>query len=285
MPKSGKLVIIGGHESKEDNPLILRFISENIGDGKLVVATVASAHPAAMWETYQPVFRRLGVKHVYHLDIESREQAREPRALRVLDDADGVFFSGGDQLKITTTLGGTDVARRVGEIHQNGGLIAGTSAGASVMCDTMIVGGPSDGSARVGKLVRMAPGLGLISNVLIDQHFAERGRVPRLVGAIAQNPRHLGIGIDENTAIIVDTFNRRFRVIGEGAVYVFNACDMSYSNLSEEEPERALSIFGIRLDTLSQGDSYDLIARVPKNAPAETIDREIGKEFEKSARA
>jgi cyanophycinase len=228
-----------------------------------------------MWTQYERVFRRLGVKHLYHLDVEAREEACEERKAKILDDAVGVFFSGGDQIKITMMLGGTEIVRCIRAIYGGGGVIAGTSAGASVMCDTMIVGGGSNGSARIGHTVRMAPGLGLISDVLIDQHFAERGRVPRLVGAIAQNPCMLGIGIDEDTAIVVERWGRRFRVIGNGAVYLFNARDMSYANLSEEEPDRTLSVFDVRMDMLSQGDSYDLTTRRPMHGTAEDVEKEI----------
>jgi cyanophycinase len=273
--RSGTLMIIGGHEDKERDALILRDLVRRIGDGKLVVATLASDQPGEMWSTYDRVLRRLGVKHLYHLNIETRDDACSARTLKILEDAAGVFFTGGDQLKITMMLGGTDVASRVREIYEHGGVIAGTSAGASVMCSTMIVHGSDDSSARIGQLVRMSPGLGLIEDVVIDQHFAERGRVPRLIGAIAQNPRILGIGIDENTAIVVERRGRRFRVVGAGAVYAFDAHGMSYANLTEEETDRTLSVFDIRLDMLSQGDSYDLTTRRPTKGPAEEIEQEI----------
>jgi cyanophycinase len=271
-------MIIGGHEDKDGNELILKELVHRVGDGKLVLATVASKEPTGTWAEYERTFRRLGIRHLHHLDIESREEACTERKARVLDDAVAVFFSGGDQIKITMMLGGTEIARRIHAIYDDGGVIAGTSAGASMMCDTMIVGGGDSSSARIGRTVRMSPGLGLISDVLIDQHFAERGRIPRLMGAIAQNPCILGIGIDEDTAIVVDRWGRRFRVIGSGAVYVFNAQGMSYANLAEEEVDRALSVFDVRMDMLSQGDSYDLTTRRPSHSPAEEVEREIDDE-------
>jgi cyanophycinase len=271
----GTLVIIGGHENKDDDPLILREVVRRVGDGKLVVATVASELPDEMWEDYERVFRRLGVKHLYKLDVESREEAFSDRKVQILADADAVFFTGGDQLKITTLLGASPLCERLREIyHDEGGMICGTSAGASVMSDTMLVGGGDDGSARIGRTVRMAPGLALVSDVLIDQHFAERGRVGRLLGAVAQNPRLLGIGIDENTAIIMEG-GRQFQVLGEGAVYVFNAWDMTYANLTEESRDRALSMFGTRVDVLSQGDSYEMESRTPTNHPAHVIEEQL----------
>jgi cyanophycinase len=204
--------------------------------------------------------------------VGSREEACDARKARILDDAVGAFFTGGDQLQITMMLGGTEIARRVREIYAGGGVIAGTSAGASVMCDTMIVGGGGNGSTRIGQAISMSPGLGLISDVLIDQHFAERGRLPRLLGAVAQNPCMLGIGIDENTAIVFQRRGRHFRVLGDGAVYLFNARDMSYSNLTEEETDRTLSIFDVRIDMLSQGDSYDLTTREPRHGAADSVE-------------
>jgi len=265
--RTGTLIIIGGHEDKGDDPLILKEVVSRIGDGKLVVATVASALPDEMWEDYQRVFRRLGVKHLFRLDVESHEDAYSDGKRRILEDADGVFFTGGDQLKITSLIGASPICERLREIYHEGGVICGTSAGASVMTDTMLVGGGKEESARIGSMVRMAPGLALVSDMLIDQHFAERGRIGRLLGAVAQNPRLLGIGIDENTAIVL-TGGRRFRVIGEGAVYVINAWDMTYSNLTDEAEDRALSMFGTRLDILSQGDTYDLSTRRPNGHPA-----------------
>src|SRR4051794_8145726 len=259
--RTGTLVIIGGHENKDDDPLILKEVVRRVDDGKLVVATVASEVPDELWEDYERVFRRLGVKHLYKLDVESREDAFSDRKVQILSDADAVFFTGGDQLRITTLLGASPVCERLREIYHGGGMICGTSAGASVMSDTMLVGGGDDASARVGRTVRMAPGLALVSDVLIDQHFAERGRVGRLLGAVAQNPRQLGIGIDENTAIIVE--ENRFRVIGSGAVYIVDCNGVTHSNIAEASPDRALSVYDVRLHVLSAGEWFDLAVRRP----------------------
>ena len=273
--RTGTLIIIGGHEDKGDDPLILKEVVRRVGNGKLVVATVASSLPDEMWEEYERVFRRLGIKHLYRLDLDSHEDAFSDRKRKLLEDADGVFFTGGDQLKITSLIGASPICERLRELYHSGGLVCGTSAGASVMSDTMLVGGGSDGSTRIGESVRMAPGLGLAKEILIDQHFAERGRVGRLLGAVAQNPRQLGIGIDENTAIVVTGGGRRFQVIGDGAVYVLNAWQMTYSNLTEESHDRALSMFGTRLDVLSQGDVYDLNKREPRNRPARVVEEAL----------
>lgn len=147
------------------------------------------------------------------------------------------------------------------DLHAQDGLIAGTSAGASVMSETMVVGGSSDESYRIGDL-HMAPGLGLLPQVIIDQHFDECGRLGRLLGAVAQNPRMLGIGIDEDTAIEVT--GTSFEAIGTGAVTIVDGAGVTRSNIAEASPERTLSINDVRLHVLSAGDRFDLEQRRPR---------------------
>jgi cyanophycinase len=268
------LMIIGGHEDKEDKKLILRAIAERIGGGKLVVTTAASQHPEKLADDYEQLFRGLGVRHLYKLKIESREDAMSDKSLRILDDANGVFFTGGDQLKITSQLGCSPVCERIQEIYESGGLIAGTSAGASVVTETMMVGGDDEQTHRIGEGLKLAPGLGLLKGVIVDQHFSERGRVGRLLAAITHNPRLLGIGIDENTAICVEQ-DVRFKVLGEGGVYIFDGGAITYSNLSEEETSRAISVYDMKVHVLSQGDTYDCRTRRPTQHPAEVIEEEL----------
>jgi cyanophycinase len=146
------------------------------------------------------------------------------------------------------------------ERYHEGLVIAGTSAGASVMSETMLVSGPSDDSHRVGDTLRMAPGLGLTQALIIDQHFAQRGRLSRLLGAVAQNPRLLGVGIDEDTAIIAREGNE-FEVVGNGAVYVVNGQAIAYTNLSDSKTAETISVHNVKLDVLSRGDKFDLKKR------------------------
>jgi cyanophycinase len=279
------LIIIGGKEDRSNDKLILGEVARRVGSGKLVVTTAAMAEGTdELFDVYEKAFRSLGVKHVYNLEIKDREDATRDSKVRILDNAKGVFFTGGDQMRITSQIGDTPIFRRIQEIYNSGGVIAGTSAGASAMSETMLVVGGDEASHVIGDSVRMAPGMGLIGGVIIDQHFMERGRVGRLLGAVAQNPKNLGIGIDEETAIVVERGNG-FYVIGSGAVYVIDGSEVTYSNIAEESSHRTLSIYDVRMHMLSQGDRFDLIARAPrqvKGQAAERLPREAQEE-EKTA--
>ena len=268
------LIIIGGHEDKSDEKLILRAVAERVGSGRLVIATVASNMPKDLYEDYERIFRGLGVKHIYKLEVETREDALSEKSVGTLDDATAVFFTGGDQVKITSQLGCSPVCERIQEIYESGGTIAGTSAGASVMTETMMVGGDGEESHRIGSSLKLAPGLGLIRGIIVDQHFAERGRIGRLLGAVTQNPRILGMGIDENTAVIVER-DRKFTVLGEGGVTILDAGASTYSNITDEETDRALSVYDVKLHQLSQGDVFDCQTRRPSAHPAEVIEEEL----------
>lgn len=259
----GTLFIIGGREDKLKDRIILRALVERLGTGKLVVTTVASDQHKELWEEYEQVFRTLGVKQIEHLTITQRAEPAEVPHLAMLQNAKAIFFTGGDQLKITTKLGGTPLIERIEQIFKNGGIVAGTSAGASVMSATMLVGGHHNQSHKIGTSLSLVPGLGFVKDIIIDQHFSERGRIGRLLGAVAQNPRMLGVGIDENTAIIVKG-GKYFQVLGSGAVYVVDGHGQTYTNISEEATERSLSAFHLRLHVLSQPDCFDLVQREPK---------------------
>jgi cyanophycinase len=263
--KNGTLIVIGGHEDRnsEGDRTILREVARRLNGGKLVLATVASHQPQGYFDEYQKAFADLGLGDLVELYVEDRSEASDSEKLRVIDDAAGIFFSGGDQLRITSQIGDTGIEAKVRKLYERGGVIAGTSAGASVMSDTMLVKGTSSETHRIGDL-HMAPGLGLIRDVIIDQHFAERGRFGRLIGAVAHNPRVLGIGIDEDTAAIVE--GDTMRVLGSGAVYVVDGEHVSHSNVAEARPERALSMHDVRVHVLAAGDGYDLKARQPEPA-------------------
>ncbi|HEX8825316.1 MAG TPA: cyanophycinase [Archangium sp.] len=275
-PVAGRLIIIGGHEDRENDRLILRQVTDCAKRGRVVVCTVASDVPGELWKTYERAFRELGCADVVHLDIERRADLMLDPPLHLIEGADAFFFTGGGQLKITTRFAGTRLCSAVEEFYRNGGTVAGTSAGAAVMAETMIVSGPSGETHKIGEALQMAPGLGFIRDVIVDQHFAERGRIGRLLGAVAQNPRFIGLGIDEDTAVIVER-EERFSVIGAGAAYIADAEDVTYTNVAEEETSRALSLFNVRLHVLSQGDSYDLRSRQPTHQFAKDVDERLAR--------
>lgn len=220
------------------------------------MATVASHQPKGYFDDYEKAFGDLGIGELVELYVENRSHASDK--LDLLKDAAGVFFSGGDQLRLTSQMAGTELDEELHRLLERGGVIAGTSAGASMMSDTMLVSGSSSETHRIGDL-QMAPGMALIRNVIIDQHFAERGRFGRLIGAVAHNPRVLGLGIDEDTAVIVE--DDRMSVIGGGAAYVVDGKKASYSNVAEGGAKRVLSLHDMKVHVLGAGDSFDIGTR------------------------
>lgn len=260
---SGNLIIIGGAEDKEGDKEILKRVAKYIDSEKekLIIATIATEYPEKSYQNYKDVFSNLGIKNIDKLDISTREDAFNKKNVELINSSNLLFFTGGDQLRITSMIGGSPVYDAVKELCNNGGLIAGTSAGASVMSDTMIVQGEDDESPHKCTL-KMSPGLGLVKNIIIDQHFAQRGRIGRLLTAIAQNPEVLGIGIDEDTAIVVSDKGTA-EVIGSGAVYFIDGSSIDYSNVSEQYSDEVLSMFNIKLHVLKEGNKFNLLDKVP----------------------
>ncbi len=254
-------MIIGGAEDKNGDRAILSEVVRLAGGQKARIAVVASASvdPSSAAGEYVEVFSGLGCREVWPLEVNTRQQARSQECHRILHHATGVFFTGGDQLRITSVLGGTPLYEVLHEAYRTGTLIAGTSAGASVMSDTMIVEGLNDEVPRKCT-TKMAPGMGFLKDIVIDQHFAQRGRLGRLLSAVAQNPHVLGLGIDEDTAVVV-TPDRSFRVIGSRAVTVLDGHGIDHSNASEQAPEEPLAITSVILHILPVGYGFSLIKR------------------------
>jgi cyanophycinase len=233
-----------------------------------VIVTAATATPEPFIREYTALFKSLGVDKVEALDIREHQDAMNDAHVALLKDAAVIFFTGGDQLRITSHLGGSPVFDMMRERYREGCTIVGTSAGAAAMSETMVISGTGDASATIRDL-RMAPGLGFIGGIVIDSHFAERGRIGRLLSAVSQNPRNLGIGIDEDTALIVEG-EEKFRVMGAGAVYVFDGGSITYSNLAEEtDPDHILTVFDVMLHIVAERDSFDLSERRPILAVSE----------------
>ena len=259
----GNLIIIGGAEDKNGDRAILKEVCSHINREKdeLLIATVASENPDEKGSEYESIFSDLGVKNISILDVKERKDAFERKNIEAINKASIIFFTGGDQLRITSLLGGTELYKALIRAYKEGCTFVGTSAGASVMSDTMVVSGPNDESPRKCTL-KMAPGLGLIKGVIIDQHFAQRGRIGRLLVGVAENPQSIGIGIDEDTAIVVNK-DAQFRVIGSGAVYVIDGSNITYTNVSEQNQDEILSIYNIKMHVLKKDDKFDLSRRTP----------------------
>lgn len=257
----GRLLIIGGAEDKDGDNAVLRELVNLAGGqkGSVTVITVASKEPRAAGKEYIRVFGDLGAGDVAVLDIQTRGDAGEKSSVDRILSSDAVFFTGGDQLRITGLLGGTPVYHALHRAYREGVLIAGTSAGAAAMSDNMIVGGLGDESPK-GNLINMAPGMGLLEEVVIDQHFAQRGRLGRLLIGVAQNPFVLGVGIDEDTAVLVEP-DAVFRVLGSKTVAVIDASGADYVNISELSPGEPLTLINVKVHVLSRGAGFNMKTR------------------------
>lgn len=259
----GYLLLIGGAEDKKDRCEILEKVVELSGkrNACLTVITVAAAKPEQVGEDYVRLFSDLGVKDVVALDIKTRQETQREDIVKRIEKSTGIFFTGGDQLRITSLLGGSRFYHALYDAYNSGVVLCGTSAGASVMSDTMIVDG--DGNETPGgSLINMAPGIGLLEKVVVDQHFAQRGRIGRLLTAVACNPYVLGVGIDEDTAILVNP-KATFTVEGSGTVTVIDGSAIDYTNVSELAPGEPLALFNTKIHVLSPGTSFDLSTRRP----------------------
>lgn len=258
----GQLVIIGGAEDKDGDCIILREFVRRAGGVKahIVVMTVATELPREVGEDYTKVFERLGVEEVRIVDTVTREDASSSSYLEAIEKATGVFFTGGDQARITSILKDTEIDKLLHKRFGEGMAIAGTSAGAAMMPDVMIVEGDSETNPRI-EIVEMDRGMGFLPGVVIDQHFAERGRLGRLLSAVAQQPVVLGFGIDENTALVVN--NNEVEVIGEGAVTVIDVSAITHTNLDQILKDEDLALCGVKLHILPHGYRFDLSSRQP----------------------
>ncbi len=265
----GQLVIIGGAEDKEGECTILREFVRRAGGTKarIVIMTAATELPREVGENYIRIFERLGAEDVRIVDTETREDASSSTALEAIEKATGIFFTGGDQARITSILKDTEIDTKIHERFQAGIVIGGTSAGAAVMPDVMIVEGDSETNPRM-EIVELGPGMGFLPGVVIDQHFSQRGRLGRLIAALAQQPAVLGFGIDENTAMVVS--NNQFEVIGEGSVTVVDDSNVTHTNVDEILKDEALAVCGAKLHILPHGYKFDLKARKPilNNVPS-----------------
>jgi len=260
----GRLLLIGGNEDKnEESMKILPHFVKICGgsNARIIVCGTPSKEVEEKERTYRELFEKIGVAEVMEPDITVRHDGAEQELVEMVKRATGVFFTGGDQLRLTAIVAGTpfgnEVARRV---FEEGLIAAGTSAGAAAMSSTMFIASNSKGTVRRAD-VSLAPGLGYWRDTVVDTHFAQRGRVSRMLVVFAHNPQVLGVGIDEDTAIEVQP-GERFTVIGNGAVFVFDGT-VTHSNAPEASDDDIIAMTDSGMHVLPEGYSFDLRTKRP----------------------
>lgn len=260
--RRGYVIPIGGAEERTSSAKVLKKFVKLCGGKKARIVIIPTASNLTdTGDKYIEIFEKLEVEKAISLSINERSEASRPDYIEALDNATGIFITGGNQLRLSTILGGTEVAQKIRRLNARGVHVAGTSAGAAIMPEHMIAGG-STGSVPSADGVNLAPGLGLTNALLIDQHFSQRDRLGRLLTAISYNPFMLGVGIDEDTAIFIDA-EQNFEVVGSGAVTVIDPINLSYSSMSSASKKDALSLLDLKLHILSKGCSFNIQERKP----------------------
>ena len=260
----GHLVIIGGAEDKYNERRLLRkFVALAGGDeARILIVPVASDYPEFSADVYTQTFRKLGLQQIKVLRATSRQEVINCDAENLLEGVTGVFLSGGDQMRLASVLGGTEFARLLEDrVRHTSLVLAGSSAGAAGMSAAMIVRGVPTSYPNKNS-IRLSPGLGILQNIIIDQHFTERGRLSRLITAVSYNPRQLGLGIDENTAVVVSN-DGTLEVHGDGTVTIVDGSRISYNDIAEVEETKPFAVAGVQLHILRDGLRYDITRRAP----------------------
>ncbi len=262
----GYIVPVGGAEAKIGDVLILRrFVTICGGDqARIAVIPTASERDDA-GARYLELFAMIGVRERLVLPIASRADCSRPEWLDALQQVDGVFLTGGSQLRLSTMLGGTPVAKALRTRHAEGLHIAGTSAGASFLSEHMIAFGKEGASPRA-RIVTLAPGLGLTNRIIIDQHFRQRDRLGRLLTALAYNPFAIGIGLDEDTAAFIAP-DETLEVVGSGAITVVDPSTLEFSSMARVRKNDPVCLINLKLHILDHGSTFNLHTRVAAAAP------------------
>jgi len=265
----GTVIVIGGAEDKfRDRVILNRFVSLAGGtEATIAVISTASSLGTEAGERYRQIFGELGVQRVQPLHALTRAQSNDATSARTVSDATGIFLTGGNQLRLSSTIGGTRLAEAVMERFRHGAVVAGTSAGASAMSTHMIAFGAS-GATPKQRMATIAAGLGVLPGVIVDQHFQQRNRLGRLLSLIAQNPSLLGLGIDEDTAGVVGP-DGVMEVIGRGSVTVVDGA-AAETNAWEVRGHKPVMISGVVLHSLPSGFRFDLRRRHMLTAPSLT---------------
>ena len=253
-------MVIGGAEDKLGERVVLsRFVQLAGGDrARIAVISTASSLGEAATDLYRHIFSRLGVATVTGLRPETREEANDPGALDPLRTATGIFMTGGNQLRLSSVIGGTRLGRAMLEAHGRGVVVAGTSAGASAVATHMMAFG-SSGATPKNRMAHVSVGLGLLVNVVVDQHFEQRTRLGRLLAVVAQSPSLIGLGLDEDTAAIIDA-DDVLEVIGRGAVTIVDGTDV-ITDAFQTSGHKPIMVSNARLHSLPSGYRFDLRSR------------------------
>lgn len=257
----GRIVAIGGAEDRTSDLEILRevFALAPKGHDEVAVIATASGIPDEVLPDYEAAFSRLGASRVHSLDIRDRQEAADTDTVRLIEQSGVIFFTGGDQLRLTTVLGGSPVLKAIRQRLQEGAVVAGTSAGAAAMPGTMIYNGAAADALRKGA-VNMTFGLGLVDGLIIDSHFLERGRFTRLMEVGASNPEHLGVGLGEDAGVIIHPHGI-LEAIGPGHVILIDSQDLASSNIADLSMGEPVAIEHMILHALVSGHGYDVEAR------------------------
>jgi cyanophycinase len=256
----GWIIPVGGAEAKAGETEILRRFVRLCGgrEARIVIVPTAS-QLADTGERYEGIFRAIGVRSARALALETRADGEREEGLDKLERADGIFLTGGNQLRLATTLGGTSVAKAIRRRNAAGAHVAGTSAGAAFLSEHMIATGEEGATPHAGS-VTLSPGLGLTNRVIIDQHFRQRDRLGRLLTALAYNPFAVGLGLDEDSAAFIGADNV-MEIVGSGGVTVVDPSEIEHSSMDQLEKDDPVCLIGVRLHVLVQGASFDLNSR------------------------
>ncbi len=252
------VMIIGGAEDKVNGCDILSAFFKSAGGENATIGIIPSAsrEPTIVGDRYYQIFQDMGAKQVQILDIRHREECEEEHWLNILNDCTGIFVTGGDQLRLRDLIANTLLIDTIKEKVKAGEMVlAGTSAGAAIMGEKMIAGG-SSGESPNSALVDLTDGLGIVPELLVDQHFHNRNRMARLLSAIAAHPDKLGIGIDEDTCIAM-TVKGTFQVLGKGTITIIDPGSLSRTDAAEADEAAPLSLHNLKVHVLNQGDRYD----------------------------
>jgi cyanophycinase len=256
------LVAIGGNEDKEKDLDVLKqtVLLTNRKEPYIELITTASNMPKETGVSYIAAFEKIGVKNVKIIDIRTRGQTKNPEYVERLKNADVIFFTGGDQLRITSILGGTPVLETIKLRYFNEKcIIAGTSAGASAMPEIMIYEGEICEALCKGK-VQLTSGIGLVKNVVIDSHFIQRGRFSRLMDIVTTNPGTIGLGLGEDTGVVIRQ-GHLLESIGNGLTVIFDGQHIKYTNISDIQIGEAIAVENVSVHTLVKGYGYNLLTR------------------------